>query len=315
MNYNNYNFFYLLILIPLLLSTPVIERFTTNEDEGIYLYGAIRILNGQIPYRDFWHITLPGAVWMIAGVFNIFGDTLLTIRTLALLLIICQGILIYLIGRRVTEKAIYAFMASMIFYLFNLIPSINFTPHKPAVFFVLLAFLLYLNGRTFLSGFTLSLSLFMQQNIGALAFAGIIASLLADRYIFEGENILKSLLYVISGFSIPLIFFLFYILLTGAGGEAYYTLFVWPLQCYTGFNRYPYFNCEFGRLKMALSPSADLHILSRISGVGTLLFIGLLPPVFFLWNLIISIIQKRKEVDMADMVEVVMDSVKVGLMT
>ncbi len=297
MNYNNYNFFYLLILIPLLLSTPVIERFTTNEDEGIYLYGAIRILNGQIPYRDFWHITLPGAVWMIAGVFNIFGDTLLTIRTLALLLIICQGILIYLIGRRVTEKAIYAFMASMIFYLFNIIPSISFTPHKPAVLFALIAFLFYLNGRNLLSGFTLSLSLFMQQNIGALAFAGIVVSILGEGYIFEKEKkVLNCVAHIVLGFSIPLIFFVPYILLTGAGSEAYYTLFVWPLQGYLGFNRYPYFNCELERFKVVLSSAANLHIISRISGAGTLVFIGLLPPIFFLLNFIISIIQKKKEV-------------------
>lgn len=287
--------FILLIIIPLLLSIPVIERFTTNEDEGISLYGAIRVLNGQVPYRDFWHIILPGAVWVIAGAFKVFGVHLLTARTLTLLFIIGQGILIYLISRRYIEKSTL-FMASLILYLFNIIPSINFTPHKPAVFFSLLALLFYLKDRYLLSGFSASLSLFMQQNIGALTFLGVVLSIFAGKYIFEKDKeILKGLSNLVVGFSIPLLFFLIYIFLAHAQHEVYYALFVWPFQGYMEFNRYPYFNCEFDTLRMALSTSSDLHIISRIIVLGTLIFIGFLPCLLFLSQLILSIRHKNGE--------------------
>ncbi|BCX03327.1 MAG: hypothetical protein KatS3mg053_1265 [Candidatus Roseilinea sp.] len=42
-------------------------------DEGIIVYGATRVMHGEIPYRDFWTQYSPGQLYVLAGLFHIFG--------------------------------------------------------------------------------------------------------------------------------------------------------------------------------------------------------------------------------------------------
>jgi len=50
------------------------------NDEGIYLDGALRMLHGQMPYRDFFCITGPGTFALITASFRVFGPTILAAR-------------------------------------------------------------------------------------------------------------------------------------------------------------------------------------------------------------------------------------------
>jgi hypothetical protein len=50
------------------------------NDEGIYLDGALRVLHGQMPYKDFFSIAGPGTYAMVAASFRVFGCTLLAAR-------------------------------------------------------------------------------------------------------------------------------------------------------------------------------------------------------------------------------------------
>ncbi|OGC23665.1 hypothetical protein A2291_04100 [candidate division WOR-1 bacterium RIFOXYB2_FULL_42_35] len=49
-------------------------------DEGIIVYGAQRVLNGDIPYKDFWTIYSPGQFYVLAFLFKIFGSSILVAR-------------------------------------------------------------------------------------------------------------------------------------------------------------------------------------------------------------------------------------------
>jgi hypothetical protein len=49
-------------------------------DEGLIVSGAARILHGQLPYRDFSTGYPPAQFYTIAGVFKVFGETLLAER-------------------------------------------------------------------------------------------------------------------------------------------------------------------------------------------------------------------------------------------
>lgn len=42
-------------------------------DEGIIVYGATRVMHGEIPYRDFWTQYSPGQLYVLAGLFRVFG--------------------------------------------------------------------------------------------------------------------------------------------------------------------------------------------------------------------------------------------------
>ena len=50
-------------------------------DEGFYLYEAKRILDGELFYRDFFDIITPGACYIMAAAYWLFGATMATART------------------------------------------------------------------------------------------------------------------------------------------------------------------------------------------------------------------------------------------
>src|SRR6476659_3309660 len=49
-------------------------------DEGLICYGAERVLGGDLPYRDFWTVYGPGQYYLLAGIFKVFGTSLLVAR-------------------------------------------------------------------------------------------------------------------------------------------------------------------------------------------------------------------------------------------
>src|SRR5580698_10639810 len=53
----------------LLPATP----FVAYGDEVHYLLHAVRMLHGELPYRDFFTFVFPGADVLYAGVFRVFG--------------------------------------------------------------------------------------------------------------------------------------------------------------------------------------------------------------------------------------------------
>src|SRR6266568_6076225 len=56
-------------------------RYSSLEpDEGILLQGGLRILDGQIPYRDFFSFYTPGSFYLLAGAFKVFGDSFVVAR-------------------------------------------------------------------------------------------------------------------------------------------------------------------------------------------------------------------------------------------
>ncbi len=58
----------------------------SSGDEGVLLAGALRILHGQVPYRDFFFFQAPGPLYLIAGWLKLFGTTLAAARWLAWLI-------------------------------------------------------------------------------------------------------------------------------------------------------------------------------------------------------------------------------------
>lgn len=64
-------------------------------DEAITLVGAKSILNGLIPYKDFWTIYAPGQFYLLAGIFYIFGSSLLVERILTVLIFSLFSTFIY----------------------------------------------------------------------------------------------------------------------------------------------------------------------------------------------------------------------------
>jgi len=73
--------------------------FVTN-DEGIYLDGALRVMHGQMPYKDFFTITGPGTFGLLAASFRVFGATVAAARIPVVLdIAIITACLFWLVSR------------------------------------------------------------------------------------------------------------------------------------------------------------------------------------------------------------------------
>ena len=70
----------LLLIAAFLFLLVRISRPPVVYDEGLILAGADRLLLGEIPFKDFWNTHPPGQIWLVAGLFRVFGESMLVLR-------------------------------------------------------------------------------------------------------------------------------------------------------------------------------------------------------------------------------------------
>jgi hypothetical protein len=68
-----------------LLSGVTMLNGIQPNDEGLMLAAAARIADGQVPYSDFWFFYPPGQPYLLAGLWELFGPSLLPWRILRVL--------------------------------------------------------------------------------------------------------------------------------------------------------------------------------------------------------------------------------------
>ncbi|MGC9064508.1 MAG: hypothetical protein ACP5JL_07525 [bacterium] len=101
------------ILFLLILALSLFYLFTPIRigyniyDEGIVVYGANRVFNGEIPYRDFWTMYAPGQFYMVALLYRLFGIGLFPVRVYSAVINFLIAVLAYLIVRRFAGHKIF----------------------------------------------------------------------------------------------------------------------------------------------------------------------------------------------------------------
>ncbi|MCL5998623.1 MAG: hypothetical protein M1546_21580, partial [Chloroflexi bacterium] len=83
---------------------PSIRNTLNIYDEGLIVLGAERVLNGQIPYRDFWTMYGPGQIYILAGLFKLFGVSLITERIYDLIVRSLLALALYLLAARLSTR-------------------------------------------------------------------------------------------------------------------------------------------------------------------------------------------------------------------
>jgi hypothetical protein len=90
-------------------------------DEGIVLTGAMRVAAGQIPHRDFYFIYGPAEVYGLAGLFKIFGESLLAERLFDLSIKALLLTTVYALVSSQCRRAIAVFISIVAFlWIFGL---------------------------------------------------------------------------------------------------------------------------------------------------------------------------------------------------
>lgn len=163
-----------------------LKTFFNFYDEGFAMFCSTRILNGDVPYRDFWAIYPPGQFYIVAAVMKVFGQNLLSVRlydTLVRLLLVAG---VFGVARRLTSfrlgllsAGVAVFMlASAGFYSYAVFPAMGLGVWS------IWCWLRYADtGKKnwlFVSGVLLGVAIFIRWDIGL--YAGI--SVLTGGYLY-----------------------------------------------------------------------------------------------------------------------------------
>jgi hypothetical protein len=77
-------------------------------DEGFIVTGAMLILDGALPYRDFLSMYGPGQYLLTAAFFAVFGEQLLTVRILHSLILSALALLVLLVARNLSKPGSFS---------------------------------------------------------------------------------------------------------------------------------------------------------------------------------------------------------------
>ncbi|HKV39063.1 MAG TPA: glycosyltransferase family 39 protein [Blastocatellia bacterium] len=233
---------------------------TLSYSIGYNLYGAERILYGEIPYRDFHTLYPPATVYLNALLFKVFGVYLYTALFGVFVFKVLTALVIYLCGRTVMPR-IWALTASASTLVW-LRPNGPFKPvpmHYGGLFLAagLLLFLKYLSSTRghylVLAGASLGLLALFKHNIGAYAVSGYSLLLFIECHGSESwvRRFVSRLGLLLAGFVAPAIPVAGYMLAERAFGKMLKTLFfgsgeflvsrlaatpspVWPILFFAG---------------------------------------------------------------------------------
>jgi hypothetical protein len=118
-----------------------------SQDGPIYFEHGIRILHGQVPFRDYFTFVMPGADLLYAGIFSLFGVH----AWLAQAIVICLGAtiagLLILLSSRILRGPL-VFLPSLLFLVFDFDVIKDATHHWYSTLFVLAAAGVLRDGKT-----------------------------------------------------------------------------------------------------------------------------------------------------------------------
>ena len=218
----------------------------TAFDEGLFLYEAKRILQGQIIYRDFFEIITPASLYAMALVFKIFGVSMETARVSMSVLHGMIAVAMYLICRRAGIRRSIAGLASMA-HVAVCYPALSIaSAHWVGTFVSLIAVLLAVRTSSssprnaFWLGAVLGLLVSVQQQKGAILALGGAFLVLADGWLFPvaGASTIVSLLAYSAGGAVILVPLLLALLWFAGFEPVYMALIHFPFVFYPRFHQH-----------------------------------------------------------------------------
>jgi len=154
---------------------------------GYNLYASERVLNGDVPYRDFHTLYPPAIFYLNAVLFKWMGVSLYTALLGVLVFKVLTVVVIYLSGRQVLPRtwALVAAVSALLWLRPNG-PFKSVPMHYGALFLALAMYLLLKHENrqkrflVFLAGASLGLVALFKHNIGAYALVGSVVFLLFE---------------------------------------------------------------------------------------------------------------------------------------
>jgi hypothetical protein len=214
------------------------NRSTNLLDEGSTAAQALRVVNGELIYRDFFTVVTPGSYYTVAWLFQLFGEQLMVLRWAVLVTGVILAGLTLMVARRICAWpfAVAAALMTTVWGWFLGAP--NYYSLEAAVF-SLAALACYLHApttrTTVAAGVLTGVTAMVKQNVGAYTFAGLLFSIWAS-WLFDRQHNwrhrAKASARFIGGVAIPVVPTLLWLVGSGAGPYLYESWVYYPLAKY-----------------------------------------------------------------------------------
>jgi len=261
--------------------------FNGNLDAGFMLASAKRILEGEIPLRDFFYFQIPGDIFLISFFFKIFGQSFFTAKIMMIFFAILSGFCLTLVLYYITKSKPIIFLFSLFFYI-NFFSFFQLTHHWLGSFFVIftmIAFLLGINHEVnfyiFFAGFLGGITLLINETKGLYIILLYFVFLIINSIKYKQ---FKNIMFFAFGALVILGSYFIFVLITGSL-PSYIETLKWALTHYNKLNRYPFLYSEFMYIKynfVNLSFNDIYYSLYMIFIIVVLLIFPLIISIIFI---------------------------------
>ncbi len=174
-NKNTLAFFGMILLFLIIKISEICFRFS---DGNIYFYMGKLILQGQLPYQNFFFASPPMQILVIAGFLSLFGAKVILLKIIPILACIISSTLIFTIIKKKFNSLWALISATLYLFSFVVLTTTDYSTgiHLTTLFIVLSCYLIY-KEKYFLGGIIASLSL-LTRLYAAFAVLGIMIFLL-----------------------------------------------------------------------------------------------------------------------------------------
>lgn len=216
-----------------------------DSDEGIAFQGAMRILRGEIPYRDFFLFYTPGSYYLYAGLFRVFGPSLAVARILLMSYAAMFSFLTYMLARRFSSRAAALFSAALLalICLPSRFENLHSWDSTAAALLALYCAVWFLQTRAiawaFLAGLLTGIAAMTEQTRGTGMVMGLVLAAGALHWSDPVQWPLRRFVPAALGSTLPVLAVTSYF----AAHHSFRAMldgWFWPLHHYTGANRLPY---------------------------------------------------------------------------
>jgi 4-amino-4-deoxy-L-arabinose transferase-like glycosyltransferase len=289
-------------LVAALWVMPLVS-YIGGADEGITLQGAIRILGGELPYRDFFSFYTPGTYYIHAAVFRIFGTSLLAARMTLVVYSALYGFLTYLLARRVCSRSASLLAAGLVTLIslparFAVVHNWDSTTAALAALYCAV-WLLETSAApwAFLCGLFAGTTLMIEQSKGAGLLLGLTISGILLVWMDRQRWKLRHLVFFLIGVAMPCLLVIGYFARQHALSPML-AAWAWPFQHYSAVNKLPYGFLIWnpGLREVLRSGSLSVRVVTLIS-VSPMILIACLPLlVVALWfAVLVRVLLKKSE--------------------
>jgi hypothetical protein len=213
-----------------------------QSDESMNIYGALRILDGERIYRDFWVYHTPGIFFLTAAIFKVFGESLLAVRIVLIAAASTSVSGMYLLGRKFMA-ALPAVLAPALFIMIG----VNMWPiggyHWYSTFILIFSVLFvarFLENRSrwkslYAGGFVAALTFLFQQPKGGYLLCLMVPFVLADELMQDNNSprlrrLTRTGLVFAAGAATPVVLTTLYFALTGTLTETISATIGYPIK-------------------------------------------------------------------------------------